>query len=237
MLDSSPYDKTMQDRIPFGLGGPCYGVYPAIVKSLEDPEGLARISIELPWARDPGGACYTAWARIATMMGGKDRGSFFFPDEDDEVLVAFQNGDPRYPYVIGGLWNGVDSPPESLDSKNVKKVIKSRNGVTITLDDSDGQETLKLETPGGQSLILQDGPGSIEIADSNGNSIKMESSGITITAAAKLTITASAKAEISASMVNVQAGMADFSGVVKSPTVKADSVLGSTYLPGAGNIL
>ena len=77
------------------------------------------------------------------------------------MLVAFEGGDPRRPYVVGGLWNGTDAPPESMDGagKNDAKVIRSRNGVKVTLDDTDGQEKLDLETPGGQKLTLKDGPG------------------------------------------------------------------------------
>ena len=74
---------------------------------------------------------------------------------------------------------------------NFKKVLRSRNGVKITLDDTDGQEKLILETPGGQKVTLKDGPGAVEIVDSNGNSVKLETSGITITASAKVTVNAS----------------------------------------------
>ncbi len=82
------------------------------------------------------------------------------------------------------MWNGSDSPPESMDGSgnNYKKVICSRNGVKVTLDDTDGPEQLILETPGGQKLTLKDGAGSVTIEDSNGNSIKLESAGITVTA-------------------------------------------------------
>lgn len=237
MIERTPLELTMEDRVPRGLGGRCYGVYPAIVTDLADPDQQARVKVRLPWAEDGGGASFEAWARIATLMGGKDRGSFFIPDVDDEVLVAFQDGDPRFPYVLGGLWNGSDAPPEVMDGggQNYKKVLKSRNGVTVTLDDTDGQEKLVLETPGGQTITLKDGPGAIEIEDSNGNSIKMSSSGIAVQASAKISLQAG-QVEVSAGMVKVDAGMSKFSGVVKSDTVIATSVVGSTYTPGAGNV-
>jgi hypothetical protein len=119
--------------------------------------------------------------------------------------------------------------------KNYKKVIRSRNGVKITLDDQDGQEKLIAETPGGQKITLQDGPGLIHIEDSNGNSVKLETSGITITAAAKVTVNAS-QLEVSAGMVTVNAGMSKFSGVVQADTVITNSVVSASYTPGAGNI-
>ncbi len=126
-------------------------------------------------------------------------------------------------------------PPESASSQNNHKVIKSRNGVTVTLDDSNGQEKLILETPGGQKFTLKDGPGAVDIEDSNGNSIKLETAGITVTAAAKVTVNASQVA-ISAGMVQVDAGMSNFSGVVQADTIITNSIVSASYTPGAGNI-
>ena len=225
-------------RLPSGLGGRWYGVFPATVSDIKDPEGMGRVKVTLPWSPDTGSSRYEVWARLATLMGGNNRGTWFIPDVSDEVLVSFEAGDPRRPYVVGGLWNGKDSPPESMDGagNNYKKVIRSRNGVKVTLDDQDGQEKFIVETPGGQKLTLQDGPGQVEIVDSNGNSMKMEASGITITASAKVTINAGATVDVSASMVNVSAGMSKFSGVVQCDTLIATTVVGSTYTPGAGNI-
>jgi uncharacterized protein involved in type VI secretion and phage assembly len=218
-------------------GARWYGVYPALVKDIADPDGQGRVKVSLPWAPDLDGGSYEAWARLGTMMGGKNRGTWFVPDKDDEVVVAFEGGDPRRPFVLGGLWNGSDSPPESMDGggNNYKKVICSRNGVKITLDDTDGQEKLTLETPGGQKVTLKDGPGAVTIEDSNGNSVKLESSGITVTASAKVTINAST-ATISAGMLTVDAGMSKFSGVIKCDTLITNSVVSSSYTPGAGNI-
>lgn len=235
--EKSPLELIWDARVPAGLGGRWYGVYPALVSDIRDPDGQGRVKITLPWAPDTGGARYEAWARLATLMGGNNRGSWFIPDTNDEVLVVFEGGDPRRPYVIGGLWNGSDAPPDSMDSggRNQRKVLRSRNGVKITLDDSDGQEKLILETPGGQKATLKDGPGAVEIVDSNGNTVKLESSGITVTAGAKVTVNAST-AEISAGMVNVNAAMAKFSGVVQCSTLISNSVVSASYTPGAGNV-
>jgi uncharacterized protein involved in type VI secretion and phage assembly len=214
-----------------------YGVYPAQVTDIKDPDGQGRVKVKLPWSPDHSGSGYEAWARLAVLMAGKDRGTWFIPDPNDEVLLMFEAGDPRRPYVIGALWNGRDTPPESMDGagNNFKKTIRSRNGVRVSLDDTDGQETLTLETPGGQTVTLKDGPGSIEIQDSNGNSIKLEPAGVTMTAASKLTITAST-IEVSAGMVTVNAGMSKFSGVVQADTLITNSVISASYSPGVGNI-
>jgi uncharacterized protein involved in type VI secretion and phage assembly len=231
-MNSSPLDMLIDARVPTGLGGRWYGVYPALVVDIKDPDGQGRVKITLPWSPDTNGSRYEAWARLATMMAGNNRGSWFIPDANDEVLVAFEGGDARRPYVIGALWNGSDSPPESMDGagNNYKKVLRSRNGVKITLDDNDGREQLIFETPGGQKLTMKDGPGSVEIVDSNGNSVKLETSGITVTASAKVMINASQVA-ISAGMVTVDAGMSKFSGVVQADTVITNSVVSASYTP------
>jgi uncharacterized protein involved in type VI secretion and phage assembly len=230
-------EELLHARAPQGYGGRFYGVYSALVTDIADPDGQGRVRVRLPWSPDTGDASYEAWARLVTLMGGADRGTWFVPDVEDEVLVVFEGGDARRPYVLGGLWNGTDAPPEAMDSggENNLKVIKSRNGVTVTLDDTQGSERLALTTPGGQSLTLADGPGRIELADSNGNTVELSSSGITITASAKVSVTAS-QVEVSAGMVSVSAGMSRFSGVVQSDTNITNSTVSSSQTPCAGSI-
>jgi uncharacterized protein involved in type VI secretion and phage assembly len=235
--DPSPLENWIEARVPHGLGGLWYGVYPALVSDIKDPDGQGRVKVTLPWAGDTGSSRYEAWARLATMMAGNNRGSWFVPDVNDEVLIAFEGGASHRPYVVGALWNGQDAAPASMDGsgQNNKKVLCSRNGVKLTLDDQQGQEKFIVETPGGQRITLKDGPGSVEIVDSNGNSVKLESSGVTVNASAKVTVSASV-VEISAGTVTVNAGMSRFSGVVKADTVITNSVISSSYTPGAGNI-
>ena len=236
-METPVLESLLQARQPQGWGGLWHGVYPAQVTDIKDPDNQGRVKIKLPWSPDGGGAACELWARLATFMGGNGRGAWFVPDVDDEVLVAFEAGDARRPYVIGALWNGKDAPPESMDGagKNDKKVLCSRNGVKLTLDDENGTEKLILETPGGQKITLKDGANAIEIEDANGNSIKLESAGITINASAKVTLQAS-QVSVSASMVTVDAGMSKFSGVVQADTVICNSIISASYTPGAGNI-
>jgi uncharacterized protein involved in type VI secretion and phage assembly len=211
--------------------------YLAEVVDLNDPSAIGRVQVRLLSFDGVAGQDAPLWARIALPFAGTNRGAYFMPDIGDEVLVSFVNGDPRYPVIVGGLWNGQAAPPETMDSasKNYLKVIRSRNGVKVTLDDHDGQEKMVLETPGGQKITLKDGPGAIEIVDANGNSVKLESSGITVQASAKVTVQA-ASVDVSAGMVKVDAGMSKFSGVVQCDTLIATTVVASTYTPGAGNI-
>ncbi|MEM7051214.1 MAG: phage baseplate assembly protein V [Acidobacteriota bacterium] len=234
MLVATPFDEMLAERSRCSRW---FGVYTALVTDIADPDGQGRVRVRLPWSPDAEDQAYEAWARLATLMAGGERGSWFVPEVEDEVLVAFEAGDPRRPYVVGALWNGVDAPPESMDSagQNDKKVLCSRNGVKVTLDDADGQESLTLETPGGQKLKLSDGPGKVHIEDSAGNAVTLESAGVTVQAASKVNVQAGT-VEINAGMVTVNAGMSKFNGVVQADVVISNSVIGTSYTPGAGNI-
>jgi uncharacterized protein involved in type VI secretion and phage assembly len=220
--------------IPFA--GLFTGGYLAEVINLDDPESLSRVQLRVLNFDGVDSHDGPIWARVACAFAGNNRGSFLLPDVGDEVLVVFVNGDPRFPIVVGGLWNGSSTAPETISGgRNRKKVIRSKNGVKLTLDDQDGQEQFIAETPGGQKITLKDGPGAVWIEDSNGNSVKLETAGITVTASAKVTVNAST-VEISAGMVTVNAGLSRFSGVVQADTVITNTVISSVYTPGAGNI-
>ncbi|MET7636361.1 phage baseplate assembly protein V [Streptomyces sp. NPDC005078] len=214
-----------------------FGVYPAVVTDVKDPQGQGQVEVSLPWSPDPGGSAYRTWARLATLMAGAGRGSWFVPEPGDEVLLAFEAGDPRRPCVLGALWNGVDKPPETMDGagRNNLRVIRSRSGHQIRFDDTAGAETLTVRTPAGQRITLTDSPASVEVVDTNGTSVRLDAAGITLTSRAKVTVNAAA-AEVSAATLTVNAGISTFHGVVKADTVIANTVVGTAYTPGAGNI-
>ena len=204
------------------------GVYTASVLDNRDREDLARVFVRVPGVADAG-----VWARVATMMAGRNRGTMFIPDVGDEVLVVFERGDMRLPCVIGALWNGKDKPPLSSADAATTKMIRSRSGVTFRIDDK--AASLVIETPAGQRITLQDGPGTVRIDDENGNSVTLATSGVTVNASAKVTVNAST-VEVNAGMITVNAGMSRFSGVVQCDTLIANSVAAASYTPGAGNI-
>lgn len=231
-------DRAVREaRLPAGLSGPWYGVYPAIVTDAGDPEQLGRVRVGLPWMPDAVKGRYDAWARIATLSAGNGYGSYLVPEVGTEVLVAFEGGDARSPYVVGALWNGKDRPPAdaTADPKQDRRVLRSPRGVTITLDDAEGHERLVLETPGGRTVTLTDGPGAIEISDTSGNRITLQPTRVSIQSSSQVEIVAT-EVTISAAVVNVNTGLAKFSGVVQTDTLVANSVVASSYTPGAGNV-
>jgi uncharacterized protein involved in type VI secretion and phage assembly len=187
------------------------GVAAGIVTDNHDPDGLGRVKVKFPWLSDDN---ETDWIRIATMMAGGDRGSFFLPEVEDEVLVAFEHGDINHPYVIGALWNGIDKPPETDgDGQNNIRKIRSRSGHEIIFDDngSAGLEKVEIHTKSGHKIVLDDSLGQekIEIADNTGsNSIAIDSvqNSITISSSLQLKIKASIIEIEADSMLTIKAG-------------------------------
>ena len=107
----------------------------------------------------------SAPARVATLTAGSERGSFFMPEPDDEVLVAFENGDVDRPIIIGAMWSAEAPPPTQADtseSNNVRTIV-SRSGHEITFDDSPGQGKILIKTSGGMEITLQDTPPKVSI--------------------------------------------------------------------------
>jgi uncharacterized protein involved in type VI secretion and phage assembly len=126
----------------------------ALVTDNQDPEGLGRVKVKYPWlANDQA----SDWARIVAPGGGAQRGIEFLPEVNDEVLVGFEMGDIHYPYVLGGLWNGQDAPPDAnvtIGGAVQKRLIRSRTGHTITLDDSEEGGGITIEDKNGNKIML-----------------------------------------------------------------------------------
>jgi len=130
------------------------GVVIGVVTNNQDPDGLGRVKVKFPWLSDTD---ESNWARVATLMAGKDRGIYFLPEVEDEVLVAFEHGELRFPYVIGSLWNGKDaSPAQNDDGKNNLRMIKSRSGHVISLSDKEGKEKIEIVDKSGKNSLKFD---------------------------------------------------------------------------------
>lgn len=131
-----------------------YGVTIAVVTNVEDDDNLGRVKAKFPWLTDED---ESPWARVVTPMAGDDRGFYFLPEVDDEVLVAFEHGDMAFPYILGSLWNGKDKPPEKNDDgENNKRLIKSRSGHMIIFDDTEDKEQLIIQDKSGKNKITID---------------------------------------------------------------------------------
>ncbi len=186
------------------------GILIGVVADLEDPEGLGRVRAQFPNLGDQ----LSNWAKIAAPMAGNGRGFFFRPEVGDEVLVAFEMGDPRRPYVLGALWSKVDTPP-SDDGKpkdNNWRFIKSRSGHILKFDDTQGSERIEIidkderhkiviDTSGDKIQIICDS-GNVEIKATAGK-IQIEASEAEIKTTGNMTLQAGGQMTIKGSVVNI----------------------------------
>jgi uncharacterized protein involved in type VI secretion and phage assembly len=184
---------------------PIYGVVTGVVTNNQDPEGLGRVKVRLPALSDQDESW---WARVAAPMAGKERGTYFLPEVDDEVLVAFENGDVHFPYILGALWSSNAKPPEANDDgNNNKRTIKSRAGHIIRLDDTDGQEKIEIvDKSGKNSIVISTSDNTITInadADitikSSSGKLALSANGVEITSQAGVKIQASQNMDLQAS--------------------------------------
>jgi phage baseplate assembly protein V len=145
-----------------------YGVVTGLVVAVDDPERQGRIKVRYPWFDDE---TVSGWSRVGQLYAGPGHGAFFIPEVGSEVLIAFIHGDMRYPIVVAGLYNGKDSPPAHRDASTDPKLVRTRGGHQLLLDDSDGKRK-------------------VEIVDTKGNRILIDSEKdeITVTAASNVTV-------------------------------------------------
>jgi uncharacterized protein involved in type VI secretion and phage assembly len=179
-----------------------YGVVVGIVTNVDDPDGIARVKVKYPTITDD---LESHWARLVSPMAGNGRGIEFIPEVNDEVLVAFEYNDINRPYVIGSLWNGQDAPPEASSSivnngEVQKRIIKSRSGHVITLDDTQSSEKIKIVDKAGQTIVLDSSSGAekVEIVDKAGSKVTMNGAqrSVTIESAQDMTLSATGRVEI-----------------------------------------
>ncbi len=157
-----------------------------IVTNNQDPDGMGRVKVQFPWLDDQ---VESTWARVAAPMAGQGRGFYFLPEVNDEVLVAFEQGDVRRPYVLGVLWGGKDGLPSGGDGavsgsgQVVTRMLHTRAGHKIILDDSDGGGGITLEDKSGNKVVLDatSGAGGITLEDKNGNRLVLDAAANALT--------------------------------------------------------
>lgn len=200
------------------------GVAVAVVTNIQDPNGEGRIKVKYPW-RDVEDE--SDWVRMITFMAGDQMGGYFLPEVGDEVLVAFENGDIDHPIVLGALWSGRMKPPESNnDGKNNLRLIKSRSGHKVILNDEDGKETIEIIDKSGKNKIVIDTAANkitvqtdkdIELKAPQGK-ISLDAQELELKSSANTKIQAGANMEIKASANNKVEGGANMD-------VKAGAIL------------
>lgn len=211
-----------------GAGPRYHGLYPAIVTDLVDPDGLGRVQVSFPSLGEPGREV-RAWATMLSPYAEDDQGLHFLPSLDTQVVVGFEAGDPRRPYLVGAAWNGREAQPRSPDNQNDVRVIRTRAGSELEFDDTSGGVKITLRTEQGHEIVLDEGTMELSIRHMGGASIVIDASG-------KVDITGLSSVDITAPTLNVNAPVSIFSGLVQCQTLITNSVVSPSYTPGAGNI-
>ncbi len=186
------------------------GIVIGVVSDLNDPEGLARVRVKFPHLNEEP----SDWARLSTPMAGKDRGMFFRPEVDDEVLVAFEHGEPRRPYIVGSLWSKVDTPPadDGNPTKNNWRQIVSRSGHIIRFDDTDGSEKIEIiDKDKSRKVVIDSGQQTIQVTCDQGDievsagsgTVKVRATTVDIQASGDMTLQATGTMTIKGSTVNI----------------------------------
>ncbi|MEO8960780.1 MAG: type VI secretion system tip protein VgrG [Ginsengibacter sp.] len=176
------------------------GLHSGIITDIIDNEGDFRVKLRLPIVDDQQDGVY---ARIATLDAGNNRGTFFMPELNDEVVVGFMNNDPNQPVVLGMLHSSKNAAPLDPEKANNKKGYVSRSKIKILIDDN--EKSITIETPGGNVFSMNDTENKVELKDANGNKIIMEPEGITIEAAKVLTLKAGTSLSIAAPHLEMKA--------------------------------
>lgn len=208
-----------------------FGVYPALVTDLVDPRGLGRVQVRFPWLGTEGDRDVRSWATLCSPYADDDQGLEILPEVGSQVVVAFEAGNLRRPYVLGAAWNGKEKLPQRPESSNNIRVLKTRSKSKLEFDDTPGASKITLNTNGGHKVVLDDGATELTIQHSGGSVISINLVGI-------IKIKSNLSVQVEATTVQVTAPMSTFSGIVKCQTLMTDAfVVSPAYTPGVGNLL
>jgi len=206
---------------------------PATVVALAgDPDRRQRIKVRFDWlAGTTGGEPPEAWAVVVTPYADQDQGFQMLPEPDSTVVIGFLGGHLDHPYVMGSVWNGNAPAPDEFTDANDKRAITSRSGSRLEFDDTQGAVAVRVTTPGGHEVVMDDGGLNVTVTCSSGASIEL-------TAAGGVSVRAQGIVHVDAAMVTVKSDLATFSGTVTCDTLiaKGGGVVSPTYTPGAGNV-
>jgi Rhs element Vgr protein len=171
-----------------------------VVQIEDDPAGEHRIKVHLPVI---GNSSDGLWCRVSTLDAGNERGSFFRPEPDDEVIVGFINDDPRQAVVLGMVNSSALPAPLQAEGGNPKKGFVTRSKINMIFDDD--KKSFTLETPAGKKIVVDEDAGEISILDENENKVVLDSNGITLTSNKNIELKASGDIKLSGMNVSVAA--------------------------------
>jgi Rhs element Vgr protein len=186
-LDSRPVSELPQFSYSPSSGQvpSIHGLQVGIVKQLDqDPQSEFRLSVTIPGMTGN----ETLWARMASIYASNAAGFYFLPEIGDEVILGFVDDDPSHPVILGSLYSSKHATAYANEAKNNTKAITTRSKMEINFDEE--KKIIKIFTPGGNSITLDDKEKGIIIKDQNNNTLKLNSSGIEMESPKDIVITA-----------------------------------------------
>jgi phage baseplate assembly protein V len=204
-----------------------YGVVEGLVTDNADPDHEGKVRVKFPWFDDD---TITEWCRVLQPYAGSGYGTFFVPEVGDEVVIGFAHGDMRLPIILGGVYNGKDKPPSYRDASKDEKLIKTKGGHEILLNDSKGSQGIKITTNGGHTIDLDDQGKSVAVNTSGGQSITLDDQGgsITVTTSGgqSITLDPGGGVTISATQVTIDATSISLGQAAISSLIRGETFLG-----------
>ncbi len=183
-----------------------------IVTNNVDPKKWGRVKVKFPTLTVDH---ESQWARVVGVGAADKRGFDCLPEINDEVLVAFEHGDIHRPYVLGGVWNGIDAPPESVDDSVQRgkvrlRTMKTRTGHILQFVEEDKRRSKKgvyITTADGHKIWINDGDRTIEIKTKRGHTLTMDDKrrSISLSSIGSISIDARTSIDINAKTINVRA--------------------------------
>lgn len=177
------------------------GLHIGVVTQLEeDPDGEDRILVKIPIINSEEKGI---WCRVSSLDAGENRGAFFRPELEDEVIVGFINEDPNYGVVLGMLNSSAKPAPITAADDNHEKGFVTRSEMKVLFNDD--KKSILIETPAGKVITLDEDAGEIRLEDEHSNVITMNDSGISIESAGEISIKATKDLTLEGMNVNIKA--------------------------------
>jgi len=203
-VEAEPHAQEISAAPAGGLLARVAGLQIGVVTSLEDPDGEHRVCVRLPMLGPDNDGI---WARIASLDAGEDRGFYFRPEIEDEVIVGFLDEDPRCAVILGMLHSSAKPAPLQGSDDNHEKMFKSRSGMRLYFDDD--KKIVRIDTPAGNSITLSEDDTSVILEDQNTNKITLDADGISISSAQALKLSATTEISIeSGTSLSIKGGTA-----------------------------
>ena len=177
-----------------------FGVVEGLVVANDDPEHPGCVKVTYPWFDEH---MVTDWCRVAQPYAGPDHGAFFIPELESEVVIGFVHGDIRRPIVLGGLYNGQDAPPTAKSPSRDEKMIRTRAGHVVILDDTSGSEKIVIKDKDERNSVVFDTVADSITVEASTGELVLKGKSVLVDAQTTLELKAGASAKVGAPTIDL----------------------------------